>query len=142
VFDQPKALRSRRNQQNFAECGERLFVRALLPIPVSDGGEVRVGLWVEVPRDAFFGLMKVWDQPEQYVETQLAGTVENKLLLAGGNVHGAAVTLAPRTADQCLFIADSGEAWLAELMDQGVSARDLPAMIGDIARNMKRHVSA
>jgi hypothetical protein len=142
VFEQPASLRSQRNQQNFAECGERLFVRALLPIPVSDGGELRIGLWVEVPADSFFHLMKIWDQPDVYLGTQLEGTVENALALSGGNVKGAHVTVAPRSADQCLFVVDAEAEWLTRLLDPGVSAADLPALLGEVMNNMKRQARA
>jgi hypothetical protein len=44
VFAQPKAEGSPRNQQNFAECDGRLFVRAQFPVRISDGTELRLGV--------------------------------------------------------------------------------------------------
>lgn len=133
VFALPSEQRSTRNNQNFAECGDRLFVRALLPIPVSDGGEVRVGVWIEVGPEPFFDLLRVfWDDEQAYLAMRLEGPIESSLAIAGNNVRGAHVTLAARNADTCLFIADSDVPWLAQLMREGVSARDLP----DVLREM------
>jgi hypothetical protein len=138
VFAQPAAARSPRNQQNFAEHGDRKFVRALLPVPVSDGGELRVGLWLEVTNEAFFALLEAWDDPTRYLEARLEGAVENKLDLAGGGLKGAPMTLAARNPDQCLFVQNTGLDWLQALMKDGISARDVGAFVGKIEANMRR----
>ena len=137
VFALPPAKRSPRNQQNFAECDDRLFVRALLPVPISDGGELRVGIWIEVPRQEFFALMEVWDVPDAYIAARLTGQVESSLRVAGNQLAGVSVTLAPRTADQCLFVDDSESLWLARLLRAGVSVRVLPQIVGEIERSIR-----
>ncbi|MEO8549446.1 MAG: DUF2199 domain-containing protein [Kofleriaceae bacterium] len=136
AFALPPERRSPRNQQNFAECGSRLFVRALLPIPISDGTEFRVGVWAEVAAEAFHALMKVFfDDEPAYMATRLAGTVESSLTLAGHQLSGSQVTLAARTADQCLFVTAAEPAWLAAVMQQGVTIQAFPSLHLEIRRN-------
>jgi len=138
VFARPPAERSKRNNKNFAEHEGRLFVRALLPVPLSDGGEVRVGVWVEVASEAFFALMRAWDEPEAYLSQRLSGPVENALTVGGHALRGETVHLAPRTADQCLFVSGAEPPWLAQLMRDGVSVAALPALVSDIERSLRR----
>jgi hypothetical protein len=139
VFAQDAGARSPRNSENFAECGDRLFVRALLPVKIGDGGELRVGVWVEVPEDQFMALVEVfWDDEEAYVAMSLDGPVENSMRLLGHDVQRAKVTLAARTADKCLFVRESTEPWLASLMAEGVPVNALPELIREIELSVGR----
>jgi hypothetical protein len=133
----PPAQRSARNQQNFAECGDRLFVRALFPLPVSDGGELRVGVWIELPPEAFFGLMEAWDDEAQYMAQRLQGPIENAITIAGQQLRGTTVKLAPRTADQCLFVSGSDAPAVARMLREGVSVAGLPALVREIRASVK-----
>jgi hypothetical protein len=142
VFEQPAAERSPRNQQNFAECGRRLFVRALVPVPVSDGSEFRLGVWLELEPEPFFHLMKVWDDEAAYLALQLRGVVETSVLLGGRDLKGETLELAPRSATECLFVASSQTAWVTDLMEQGVSVRDLPGFVHGIERSLQRQARA
>jgi len=139
VFAQPTADRSRRNSENLATCDGRLFVRALLPIAVLDGSELRVGVWVEVDEASFMALVQVfWDDEEAYVATELTGPIENSMSLSGHDVRGVPVTLAARTADKCLFVREAGEPWLASLMKVGVTVGHLPELIHEINLSVDR----
>ena len=138
VWSQAPQDRSPRNQLNFAERGEQLFVRALFAVPVSDGDELRVGLWVEVSREDFFSLLNVWDDPAAYVAVKLRGVVENSLSLGGRDVQGDAVTLAPRNADECLFFAASDDPRADALLKTGISVRELDALIAEVRRAMTK----
>lgn len=139
VFAMRAADRSPRNQQNFAEAGSRRFVRALLPIPVSDGTELRLGVWVEVPADAFSKLVAVFfDDEPAYVAMKLAGTVESSVKINEQEVSGASVTLAARTADQCLFVQNAEPAWLATAMKHGVTIQAFPKLVQEIRRSTAR----
>ncbi len=140
VFATPPERWSPRNSKNFSELGERKFVRALLPVPVSDGSELRVGLWVEVPSEPFEALLRVfWDDEPAYLQTNLSGTVENALSLNGQTVRGARVRLAPRTANECLFVAGADDGWLQGLMTQGVSVRAVGDLMAEMQRSTARH---
>jgi len=134
VFKLPPAQRSPRNQQNFAECGERLFVRALLPIPVGDGTELRIGVWIEVAREKFFELLQVWDDEPAYAAIRVDGAIESSLMIEGHDMQGAHVEMAARDPSQCLFIRSSDEPWLSRLMREGVSVRVLPELVRPIAK--------
>jgi Uncharacterized protein conserved in bacteria (DUF2199) len=143
VFALPAARRSPRNQQNFAECGSRLFVRALLPIPISDGTELRVGVWIEVAAEAFHQLMKVFfDDEPAYMATRLAGKTETSLKLGEHELSGSSVTLAARTAVQCLFVSAAQPAWLAAVMQEGVTIQALPSLLLEIRRSVSRDAAS
>lgn len=140
VFALPPEQRSPRNQENFADCDGRMFVRALLPIALADGEELRIGVWVEVPREAFFALLRVfWDDEAAYAAMRLTGTVESSLVLAGNDTRGAAVTLTARDPSQCLFVAESATPWLAELLRASLSVANLPELMADVRRALGRH---
>lgn len=140
VFAMRAADRSPRNQQNFAECGERRFVRALLPIPISDGTELRLGVWVEVASDAFMKLVAVFfDDEPAYVAMKLTGTIESSVEINAQDVSGSSVTLAARTAEQCLFVQSAEPAWLAAAMKRGVTIQALPELVQAIRRSTARH---
>lgn len=142
VFALPPAQRSPRNQENFADCDGRMFVRALLPIALADGEELRVGVWVEVSREAFFALLRVfWDDEAAYAAMRLTGTIESSLTLAGHDTRGAAVTLTARDPSQCLFVAESATPWLAELLRSCLSVATLPDLLADLRRALSRHVA-
>lgn len=139
VFALPAGKRSPRNQQNFAECGSRMFVRALLPIPVSDGTELRLGVWVEVSAEAFRQLVAVFfDDEPAYMAMELTGTVESAVTINAHQLSGSDVTLAARTADQCLFVAAARPAWLASAMTDGVTIQAFPSLVGEIQRSVSR----
>ncbi len=142
VFAQPPERRSPRNQQNFADCEGRLFLRALLPVPVSDGSELRLGVWVEVPKETFFRVVEVWDDPQAYLALSVSGTAENVVSLGGRALKGEVLTLSPRTADHCLFVKEASTPWLVALMKERFSIRDLPALVGEIERSLKQRASA
>jgi hypothetical protein len=139
VFALPPANRSPRNHQNFAECGERRFVRALLPIPVSDGTELRIGVWVEVSADAFHKLVAVFfDDEPAYMAMELRGKVESSLKIDEHELSGSPVVLAARTADQCLFVTGGEPAWLASVMKDGVTIQAFPSFVHEIKRGVRR----
>ncbi|MEK7466548.1 MAG: DUF2199 domain-containing protein [Planctomycetota bacterium] len=127
VFALPVEQRSRQNLQNFAECEDRRFVRALLPIRIEDGGELRIGIWVEISRDDFRRLYEVfWDDEKAYVAMSVSGRIENTFRIIGENLNGILVRMAARTPDECLFVLDSESAWLASLLARPIPTESLP----------------
>jgi hypothetical protein len=131
VFAAPRAARSPNNQLNFAEHEGRMFVRALLPLPLADGTELRIGIWIEVPRPKFFELLQVWNDAPAYLAMELTGPIESSLSLLGHGTRSARVTLAARTADQCLFVRDTDAEWLASAMTTPLSPRLLSALMAE-----------
>jgi hypothetical protein len=143
AFALPPDRRSSRNQQNFAECGSRLFVRALLPIPISDSTELRIGVWVEVAAEAFHQLRKVFfDDEPAYMATRLSGKIESSLKLAEHELSSSDVTLAARTPDQCLFVLAAQPAWLATVMREGVTIQALPSLLLELRRSVSRNAAS
>lgn len=129
VFALPACERSSRNNKNFAELGDRRFVRALLPVPVSDGNELRIGVWVEVTPTGYDALRAVfWDDEAAYLAFELTGTIESALRL-GDHVHrGTQVTMRARTADGCLF-STAANPPLATYLTGGISIVDLTSTL-------------
>lgn len=140
VFALPPAERSPRNHKNFADLGARRFVRALLPIPLAGGDELRVGIWLEVAPAEFRALHAVfWDNDEAYLAMRLSGHVETSIVVRGRQLHGARLDLAARTADQCLFVCGGDPPWLAALLRDPVPAVELPETLRRIAASVYRH---
>jgi hypothetical protein len=45
---------------------ERFFIRAVLPLPVEEWkSPYRIGIWVEVQRNAFDRVLQLWEDPAQ-----------------------------------------------------------------------------
>ena len=144
VFATPPAKRSRNQHKNFAEHGARKFVRALLPVRVADdGSELRIGVWVEIAGADFARLVSVfWDDEPAYMATVIAGTIETSCPLRGDDLRGAPVTLAARTADQCLFVRTSDDVRVTHLIRDGVFARQVPGMMRRLTRSSRLAGSA
>lgn len=89
--------------KNFARIADRRFVRALACFPVV-GGELRVGTWFEVSEDDFEQVYDSWEDEERYLDVRIRGSGAVQRNVLGQSLFGAKVQLAPRTADQCLFV--------------------------------------
>lgn len=124
----------RRLDQNFARCDDRWFVRALLPIPILGGEEVRIGIWVDVEPAAFYRLGMSWNDEAGYMAMRMSGEIENELSLVGRQVRGMTVHLAARSAGDCLFVSAATDPWFARLMQEGVALRYLPQLLHRFTR--------
>lgn len=135
VRAQPPEERSSRNGKNFAEHGDRRFVRALLPIPIADGTELRLGLWIEIEPEVFMALTAVfWDDEPAYAAMRVTGRMETAIVLGGRQLRAAEVTMAARHPSQCLFVTGSSAPWLAARLREPVSLADLSDLFGDVRR--------
>jgi hypothetical protein len=138
VFARPPAERSPRNQKNFAELGPRRFVRALFPIPVADGDELRLGIWLELSPVEFDALHAVRDDDEGYLAMRLSAVVETSIVVRGQQLRGTRLDLAPRAADQCLFVQGGDAPWLALLLRDPVPDVELPEMMRRIGASVNQ----
>jgi hypothetical protein len=83
-----------------------------------------------------------FDDEPAYIAMQLTGKAESSLKLGEHDLSGSPVTLAARTADQCLFVAAAEPAWLAAVMQDGVTIQALPSLQLDIRRSVKRDAAS
>lgn len=58
----------------------RFYVRCLLSLPVESYGDWNIGLWVEVSKNDFNHLRKVWDDPIEYPKVKFSGILSNDLV--------------------------------------------------------------
>lgn len=119
VFALPKEQRSPRCNEDFAELGERRFVRSLFPIAIEGGDEFRFGIWVEVARETFEHVIRAWNDPVAYRALTFRGSIANDLAPLGQGMLGAAVSLETRDATSRPFVVGAGDARLASLLDRG-----------------------
>ncbi len=121
VFDQPPSERSPRCNADFAELGERRFVRALLPVPVEDSAEFRYGVWIEVDQDTFVRVVHAWDDPATYPTLTFSGVIANAIEPYGAKAVGLEVRAATRSQNARPFVVRADAEWLERLLTEGWS---------------------
>jgi hypothetical protein len=94
---------------------QRHFVRALLPVHLSDGHEFRFGVWLEVPEETCRLLLQTWDRPE-YLSMRFAATLASSVPPWDGLVLDAPCTVAVRDQDVLPYVESSSHAELARIM--------------------------
>src|SRR5215510_15097389 len=99
VFEQPIAERSHRNSSDFAELGERRFVRCVMPIRVGTADEFRYGVWLEVQLATFDHIIDVWNDAPRYRELSFDGTIANAVPPWNEKILGCRVTAGTRSAN-------------------------------------------
>jgi hypothetical protein len=93
----------------------RYYVRALLPVRLSDGHEFRFGVWLEVSEETCRQLWQHWDRPE-YERMRFEATLANSVPPWNGLILDAPCTASVREQDQLPYVESSGHAKLAEVM--------------------------
>lgn len=121
VFEQPPSARSPRCNADFAELGDRKFVRALLPVPVEGGEEFRYGVWLEVDQDTFSRVVHAWNDPATYPSLAFGGVVANAIEPYGAKTVGLKVGAATRSQNARPFVIRADVEWLGGLLTDGWS---------------------
>jgi len=124
VFALPAEQRSRRCNEDFAELGNRKFVRGLLPIPIEGGEEFRYGVWLEVDPETFEHVIRAWNDPPVYRTLAFSGRIANALPPFGPRALDALVDLATRDEKGRPFVVGSTEPWLKDLLARGWSRQE------------------
>jgi hypothetical protein len=124
VFAIPAEQRSRRCNEDFAELGDRKFVRGLLPVRIEGGEEFRYGVWLEVDPETFEQVIRVWNDPAAYRSLAFGGRIANALPPFGSCALGAHVDLATRDEKSRPFVVNSREPWLEDLLARGWTHRE------------------
>jgi len=92
-------------------CGA--FVRALLPVRLTDGHSAMFGLWIGVPPDSLQHAARIWWEPD-YVDLTLDGLLANDLPLWG--LLGAPVRAAVRDPDHTPYCESSSDPELTNVL--------------------------
>ena len=133
VFQQAEEDRSKRNSADFAELGERRFVRCVLPVPVSfHDDDFGIGVWVEVAAADFQRIVDVWSVPDEYQKLRCRGTVANAFVCPGDGdrqLLGVDVELQVQNPDERPVVGSSDAAWVEELLRSGWAERDYVALL-------------
>jgi len=124
VFALSAEQRSPRCNEDFAEMGERKFVRGLLPVPIEGGEEFRYGVWVEVDRDTFERVVRVWNDAAAYRTLTFSGRIANAFPPFGQRTVDVLVDLATRDEKSRPFVIHSREPWLVGLLARGWTHRE------------------
>src|SRR5689334_22937659 len=93
----------------------RFFVRALLPVRLSDGHEFHFGVWLEVAEETSKQLWMNWERPE-YGRMRFSANLANSVPPWNEAILGAACSATVRDPNQLPYIESSSDPQLAAVM--------------------------
>jgi hypothetical protein len=132
IWDQPVDQRSSRNNADFAELGDRKFVRGLMPVPIETGDEFRYGVWLEVDEATFRRVLAAWNEPDIYIGLEFTAGIANAAPPWGEHLLGAEVDVRVRDAGARLFITDAKHEWLRDLIARGWTKDEYRAAVATL----------
>lgn len=94
---------------------QRFFIRALLPVRLSDGHEFHFGVWLETPEETSKQLWTNWERPE-YAAMRFEATLANSVPPWYEVVLGAQCVAAVRAPDQLPYVESSSDPQLAAVL--------------------------
>ncbi len=95
-----------------------------LPVPIEGGEEFRYGVWVEVDRDTFERVVRVWNDAAAYRTLTFSGRIANAFPPFGQRTVDVLVDLATRDEKSRPFVIHSREPWLVGLLARGWTHRE------------------
>jgi len=93
----------------------RFFVRALLPVRLSDGHEFHFGVWLETPEETCKQLWTKWDQPD-YSALRFGAVLANSVPPWNESILGAPCVAVVRDQDQLPYVDSSMQPQLAAVL--------------------------
>jgi hypothetical protein len=104
VFRLPDIIHALSEEERASRCDisadmcaldrERIFVRGLLPLPVSGRRQpYNLGVWAEISMDSFRCIYERWGDPDQANEPRLPGKLANSLPLQEQNTLGLQLSI-------------------------------------------------
>jgi len=94
---------------------KRFFIRALLPVRLSDGHEFHFGVWLETTEETSRRLWTNWEQPE-YSAIRFEATLANGVPPWNDSVLAASCVAAVRDQNQLPYVESSTQPQLAAVM--------------------------
>ena len=129
VWAQPAAERSALNNEDFAELGERLFVRGLLPVRLEDGEEFRYGIWLEVDLETFKKVLQSWNDRKRYARLRFAARIANAVPPWHDKILGVEVDVGVRDPTSRPFIVTARVRWLQAVIEHGWTTAEHKAVV-------------
>jgi len=129
VWAQPVDERSSRNNVDFAELGERRFVRGLLPVPLANGEEFRFGVWLEVDEQTFDEVVASWNDEARYPDLRFTATVANAVVPWQDRILGAHVDVGVRDPNARPFVSAARAPWLQAVVERGWTMAEYEATV-------------
>lgn len=93
----------------------RFFVRALLPVRLSDGHEFHFGVWLETAEEICRQLAVKWDQPE-YSAMRFGAVLANAVSPWDESILGAPCAAVVRDKEQLPYVDSSMHPQLASVL--------------------------
>jgi hypothetical protein len=94
---------------------QHFFVRALLPVRLSDSHEFHFGVWLETTEEIAKRLWEIWDLPD-YSEVRFAATLANAVPAWNEAVLGAPCFAEVRQLDQLPYVESSSHPALSAVL--------------------------
>jgi hypothetical protein len=129
IWDQAPAERSPNNTGDFAELGQRRFVRGLLPIRIKDGEEFRYGVWLEVDEATFVEVRGSWNDKVRYPKLRFKAKLANAAPPWRQTLLGLSVDIGVREQKSRPVVIGADDAWLRKLLDDGWAQADYEAAV-------------
>ena len=133
IHEEPSAFKLKKN---FITFGQRRFIRAVIGVPVI-GGEYRVATWFEVDPYEFDDVCNAWDEGTNYLVIRITGVCVNAYLLHLYVMNGVQVELAPRTANDGLYVSQFEDPAFLELRREPLMLDDIEAMVADLNASLR-----
>lgn len=87
---------------------DRFFIRAIIELPLGDGGDIGLGSWIEIDPAAVRPIIEAWNDPEAYSRLEFSGRLAGAPNALAGFDLGAPVTVAARHPDEIPYVIGSG----------------------------------
>jgi hypothetical protein len=94
---------------------KRFFVRALLPVRLTDGHEFHFGVWLEVPEPTCQTLWVNWEKPE-YSQMRFGARLANSVPPWNDLLRGADCTAGVREQDKLPYVESSLHSELSRVL--------------------------
>lgn len=133
VWAQPAAERSPRNNTDFAELGDRRFVRGLFPIHLASGDEFRFGLWFEVDQPTFDQVVAIWNDEDRYPQLRFTARIANAAPPWHVQILDAQVDLGVRDHTARPFVVAARAPWLQAVIERGWTMAEYEAVVASFA---------
>ena len=109
----------------------RFFVRALLPVRLSDGHEFHFGVWLETPEETAKELWYHWDRPG-YLGIKFEATLANAVPPWGESLLGSRCAAGPRVRDQLPYVESSSDFKLQSVLSTPWSRVECEQLIDSV----------
>ena len=107
---------------------KRFFVRALLPVRLSDGHEFHFGVWLETQEETAKALWTNWERPE-YSAMRFEAVLANSVPPWNESIVSAQCVAAVRDQNQLPYVESSTQPRLAEVLAMSWARADCEELL-------------